>query len=97
MKKRILAGVLALLMVASAMPLSDFADFVPDMSVTASAQDNENEFKPFSGKVEKDDIVLTYTGMLDDYGTPYLSINVTQANIVSGLGTPTVSVNTNSL
>ena len=54
MKKRILAGVLALLMVASAMPLSDFADFVPDMSVTASAQDNENDFKPFSGKVEKD-------------------------------------------
>ena len=97
MKKRILAGVLALLMVASAMPLSDFADFVPDMSVTASAQDNENEFKPFSGKVEKDGIVLTYTGKLDDYGTPYLSINVTQANIVSGLGTPTVTVNTNSL
>ena len=97
MKKRILAGVLALLMVASAMPMSEFADFVPDMSVTASAETNQNEFKPFSGKVDADGIKLSYSGTLDDFGVPFLSITVQSANIVSGLGTPTVTINTNSL
>ena len=66
MKKRILAGVLALLMVASALPMSEFADFVPDMSVTASAETNQDEFKPFSGKIDEDDLKLTYAGKLDD-------------------------------
>ena len=39
MKKRIMAMVIALLMAASALPMSDIAEFVPDISVKATADD----------------------------------------------------------
>ena len=42
MKKRIVAGVLALLLAASALPVNEFADFVPDISITASADEQQD-------------------------------------------------------
>ena len=95
MKKRILAGVLALLMAASAMPMSDFADFIPDMSLTASANEQEDDFKPFSGKIE-DGMKLSYAGKFDEYGTPYLSITVQDADIFTRQDA-TITINTNCL
>ena len=95
MKKRIVAGVLALLLAASALPVNEFADFVPDISITASADEQQDKFKPFSGKIDDEGLKLSFAGKTDKFDRPYLSVTVTEADICSGY--TTVTINTNSI
>ena len=72
MKKKIVSAVLALLMVASAMPMSDFASFVPDTSITAVAANKQ------SISVAGYDIECTYVDIDKESNTRYLKLTVPQ-------------------
>ena len=95
MKKRIVAAVLAILMVGSSLPMSEFARVLPDFGITASA---EEEFKPFSSDsnnpVRYQGMVASYKGLKDKDGVPYLSVNVTGEFYT---GTTEITINTRGL
>lgn len=71
MKKRIVAAVLALLMVCSSMPMSDIAEFVPDVGISVSAASSV-EVKNYNGQATQ----ITYDVKKDKQLGDYLSITV---------------------
>lgn len=68
MKKKILALLLALLMITSAMPLSDIAELVPDISVPASAYSSVEEM----GKNQPKEASI----VLDNGQTAYFNVTL---------------------
>ncbi len=71
MRKRFISAVLALLMVASSFPMSEFASFLPDATITASA-----EHASAGGKVEGSGMTINYATVEIDENHAYLTATV---------------------
>ena len=73
MKKRIVAAVLSLLLAASAVPMGEFASFLPDTSITATAATVNGSVKVVAPTGQEMDVNYTVT---ETEGKKYLSITI---------------------
>ena len=73
MKKRIVAAVLSLLLAASSVPMAEFASFLPDTSITATAATVNGSVKVVAPTGQEMDVNYTVT---EADGKKYLSITI---------------------
>ena len=73
MKKRIVAAVLSLLLAASSVPMAEFASFLPDTSITATAATVNGSVKVVAPTGQEMDVKYTVT---ETDGKKYLSITI---------------------
>ena len=102
MKKRIVAAVLSLLLAASAVPMGEFASFLPDTSITATAANQSGKVTVMSPTGNEVEISYTVTDSADGktlsisapvgYFANTATVEVNTANIKSALQSEGVAV-----
>lgn len=97
MKKRIVAAVLAILMVGSSLPMAEFASVMPDFTIAASAK--EGDFENFRSKdpVKYNGMIAKYETKQDADGVPYLSVTLTGNFFTSNKAENDITIDTRGL
>ena len=99
MKKRIVAAVLAILMVGSSLPMAEFASVMPDFTIAASAK--EGDFEGFSSRsdepVKYKGMIAKYSAKEDADGVPFLSVTLTGNFFTSNEAENDITIDTRGL
>ena len=94
MRKKVVSGVLALLMVASAMPMSEISQIIPDISISASAVDYKETGEIILGGAK---FKFNYV-KIDSEGTKkYLQLSPVDDNQHWFSNTSTITINTDDI